>query len=158
MQLSRAGSRLSMSFDDPNLVAFGGLAPAMALAQRAGLSGLVADRCTRSAVPGSANAHVKVPALVAGMLAGADCIDDLDLLRHGGMGRLFAGVRAPSTIGTFLPTLTFGHVRQLDSVASAFLVGLTGWSTLLPVQSQLVFLDVDDTIRETHGYAKQGAS
>ena len=57
------------------------------------------------------NAHLKVPALVAGMVAGADSIDDMDVLRHGGMDRLFTGVRAPSTLGTFLRTFTFGHVR-----------------------------------------------
>ena len=61
---------------------------------------------------GGANGHLKVPALVAGMVAGADSIDDMDLLRHGGMGRLFTGVRAPSTLGIFLRTFTFGHVRQ----------------------------------------------
>jgi hypothetical protein len=147
-----------MSFDDPNLVAFGGLAPAMALAERAGLSGLVETRCTPADVPGSANAVLKVPALVAGMLAGADSIDDMDLLRHGGMPVLFEGLRAPSTLGTFLRTFAFGHVRQLDSVASAFLVGLNRCAGLLPPRPQLVFVDVDDTIRETHGYAKQGAA
>ena len=57
------------------------------------------------------NAHLKVPALVAGMVAGADSNDDMDVLRHGGMDRLFTGVRAPSTLGTFLRTFTFGHVR-----------------------------------------------
>jgi hypothetical protein len=158
MQLSHAGSRLSASFDDPNLVAFGGLAPVMALAERAGLSGLVESRCTRADAPGSANAVLKISALVAGMVAGADSIEDMDLLRHGGMDLLFTGVRAPSTLGTFLRTLSFGHVRQLDSVASAFLVGLTRWAPLLPVGSGVVFCDVDDTIRETHGYAKQGVA
>ena len=72
------------------------------------------------------NAVLKIPALVAGMVAGADSIDDMDLLRHGGMDRLFGGVRAPSTLGTFLPTFTFGHVRQLDSVAAS------SWPSSLP--------------------------
>jgi len=80
-----------------------GLAPAMALAQRAGLVDLVAEHLTLKAV-GGVNAHLKVPALVAGMLAGADSIDDMDVLRHGGMGRLFTGIRAPSTMVTFLRT------------------------------------------------------
>ena len=61
---------------------------------------------------------MKVTALVAGMVAGADSIEDMDLLRHGGMGRLFTGVRAPTTLGTFLRAFTFGHVRQLDAVAA----------------------------------------
>ena len=72
-----------------------------------------------------------MPALVAGMVAGADCIEDMDLLRHGGMGRLFGGVRAPSTLGTFLRAFTFGHVRQLDAVAARLLVGLTKHAPLL---------------------------
>ena len=59
-----------------------------------------------------------MPALVAGMVAGADRIDGMGLLRHGGMARLFAGPRAPSTLGTFLRAFTLGHVRQLDAVAS----------------------------------------
>ena len=58
--------------------------------------------------------------LVAGMLAGADSIEDMGLLRHGGMGRLVVGVRAPSTLGTFLRAFTFGHVRQLDAVAGGY--------------------------------------
>ena len=78
------------------------------------------------------NAQLKVPALVAGMVAGADSIDDMDLLRHGGMGRLFGGVRAPSTLGTFLRSFTFGHVRQLDAVASRLLVDLAARAPLLP--------------------------
>ena len=63
--------------------------------------------------PGGQNAVLKVLALVAGMVAGADSIEDMGLLRHGAVRRLFAGVRAPSTLGTFLRTFTFGHVRQL---------------------------------------------
>ena len=62
--------------------------------------------------------------MIGGMLAGADSIDDLDLLRHGGMGRLFAGVRAPSTLGTYLRSFTHGHVQQLDAVSSRLLAGL----------------------------------
>jgi len=78
-------------------------------------------------------------------------------LRHGGMGRLFTGVRAPSTLGTFLRTFTFGHVRQLDAVASRLLVNLAGCVPLLPGAGELAYVDVDDTVRATHGYAKQGA-
>ena len=65
---------------------------------------------------GGGNACLKILALVAGMIAGADSIEDMGLLRHGAMRRLFTGVRAPSTLGTFLRTFTFGHVRQLDAV------------------------------------------
>ena len=142
-------------FDDPNLVSCAGLAPVVALGQRCGLSALVADKLT-VAQTGGVNAAVKVPALVAGMVAGADSIDDMDLLRHGGMGRLFCGVRAPSTLGTFLRSFTFGHVRQLDSVASALLTRLAAASPLLPAAGEVTYVDVDDTVREVHGYAKQG--
>ncbi len=98
-----------------------------------------------------------MPALVTGMVAGADSIEDMDLLRHGGLGRLFEGVRAPSTLGTFLRTFTFGHVRQLDAVAARFLARLGEAAPLLPGVEALCLVDVDDTIRATHGYAKQGA-
>jgi hypothetical protein len=91
------------------------------------------------------------------MLAGADSIDDMALLRHGAMSRLFTGVRAPSTLGTFLRAFTFGHVRQLDAVASRLLVNLAGWAPLLPGAAELAYVDVDDTLRQTYGYAKQGA-
>jgi hypothetical protein len=143
-------------FDDPNLVSCAGLAPVLALAERSGLQQLVAEH-VRIDQPGGSFAEVKVPALVAGMVAGADCIDDMDLLRHGGTGRLFSGVRAPSTLGTFLRTFTFGHVRQLDAVASRLLVNLAGRAPLLPGAAELAYIDVDDTVRQTFGYAKQGA-
>ena len=80
-----------------------------------------------------------------------------DLLRHGAVGRLFGGVRAPSTLGTFLRSFTFGHVRQLDSVAASMLARLARATPLLPDADQVAFVDVDDTVRATHGYAKQGA-
>jgi hypothetical protein len=143
-------------FDDPNLVSCAGLAPVLQLAERAGLQQLVAGH-VRIDRPGARNAHLKVPCLVAGMVAGADSIGDMDLLRHGAMGRLFGGVRAPSTLGTFLRSFTFGHVRQLDAVASRLLVGLAGRAPLLPGAEVLAYLDVDDTVRQTYGYAKQGA-
>jgi hypothetical protein len=147
---------LSAVFDDPNLVSCAGLAPVMALAARAGLHALVGEH-VRIDAAGGANPRVKVAALVTGMVAGADSIDDMDLLRHGGMGRLFDGARAPSTLGTFLRAFTFGHVRQLDAVAARLLGNLAAHTPLLPGAEQVAYLDVDDTVRETHGYAKQGA-
>jgi hypothetical protein len=131
---------LSATFDDPNLVSAAGLAPVVSLAQFCGLGDLVADKLTLKA-KGGVNAQLKVPALVAGMVAGADSIDDMDLLGHGGMDRLFAGIRAPSTLGTFLRAFTFGHVRQLDSVAAAFLTRLAAATPLLPGADQVTYLD-----------------
>ena len=81
----------------------------------------------------------------------------MDLLRHGGMRRVFDEVRAPSTLGTFVRAFTFGHVRQLDSLAASLLVGLAQRTPLLPAADQIAFVDIDDTIRGTHGYTKQGA-
>jgi hypothetical protein len=149
----------SAVFDDPSLVSHAGLVPAVALASRAGLADLT-DRFLT--VPGGAGhaAALKVTALVAGMVAGADSIDDLDILRHGGMPRLFTGVRAPSTLGTFLRAFTFGHVRQLGAVAAAMLARLAFLVDILSGHDDhrdaVTWLDVDDTMRETHGYAKQG--
>ena len=156
MQLSHAPGEISAVFDDPNLVSCAGLAPVVALAQRCGLAELVVDKLTLPS-RGGANAHLKVSALVAGMVAGADSIDDMDLLRHGGMDRLFTGVRAPSTMGTFLPTFTFGHVRQLDSVAASLLTELAANTPLLAGADQVTFVDVERAVRATHGYPKQGA-
>jgi len=143
-------------FDDPNLVSCAGLAPVLQLAERAGLQRLVGEHL-QLGKPGGVNVHLKVPALVGGMIAGADSIDDMDLLRHGAMSRLFAGVRAPSTLGTFLRAFSFGHVRQLDAVASRLLINLARQAPLLPGADQLAYLDVDDTLKQTYGYAKQGA-
>jgi hypothetical protein len=156
MQLSHAGPVRSAIFDDPTLVSTAGLVPALALAQRAGLGELARRHLS---VPGGAGtaAGAKVSALVAGMVAGADSIADMGLLRHGGMDRLFEGVRAPSTLGTFLRAFTFGHVRQLDAVAARFLTGLCGQAPLITTSEPISYLDIDDTVRATFGYAKQGA-
>src|SRR3954471_9875374 len=156
MRLSHGSLALSATFDDPNLVLVGGLPPVVALAQDCRLGDLVGEKLTLPA-KGGVNAQLRVPVLVAGMVAGADSIDDMDLLRHGGMDRLFAGIRAPSTLGTFLRAFTFGHVRQLGSVATAFLTALSDRTPLLVGADQVTYLDLDDTMRETHGYAKQGA-
>ncbi|HEX8759152.1 MAG TPA: IS1380 family transposase [Pseudonocardiaceae bacterium] len=156
MRLSHARRAVSVRFDDPNLVSCAGLAAVLALAARCGLGGLVAEG-VRIAAKGGANAAAKIVALVAGMVAGADSISDMDLLRHGGMGRLFDEVRAPSTLGTFLRLFTFGHVRQLDAVAAGLLARLVTAAPVLSGVGQVAFVDLDDTVRATYGYAKQGA-
>jgi len=153
----RVPHKFTAEFDDDNLLARAGLVPVMALAESAGLSGLAREHVT---VPGSSgsNADVKVPSLVAGMLAGADSISGMDLLRHGGMDRAFTARRAPTTLGTHLRGYTFGHVRQLDAVASRVLTGLAARVPgMLAGGDEVAFVDIDDTIRTTHGYAKQGA-
>jgi hypothetical protein len=96
-----------------------------------------------------------VAALVAGLVAGTDSIEDMDLLRHGGMGWLFTGIYAPSTLGSFLHAFAFGHVRQLDAVASGVVVNLAAAGPLLPDAARITYLDGDDTTGATFGYAKQ---
>jgi hypothetical protein len=156
MQVSHAAPAVSAVFDDPNLVSCAGLVPVLGLAEECGLRRLIGQRLTLRE-RGGVNAHLKVPALVAGMVAGADSIDDMDLLRHGGMDRLFTGVRAPSTLGTFLRSFTFGHVRQLDAIAATLLARLAERTPLLPDGDTVAFVDIDDTTKKTYGYAKQGA-
>lgn len=104
-----------------------------------------------------ANAGLKVTALVAGMVAGADSIDDMALLRHGGMKKLFAGAYAPSTLGSFLRAFTFGHVRQLDALAARWLVNVAAAAPIASGIDDYALIDIDDTIKEVHGYRKQGS-
>ena len=156
MQLSHTRRVGSAVFDDPNLVSAAGLVPVVTLATAAGLGGL-ADAYLSVPTDKGANAGAKVTSLVAGMVAGADSIDDMALLRHGGMGRLFDRAYAPSTLGSFLRAFTFGHVRQLDAVASRFLIALAARTPVAAGADGPVLLDVDDTIIEVHGYGKQGA-
>jgi hypothetical protein len=143
-------------FDDPNLVSSAGLIPVMELAESCDLHGIIGERVR---IPGDkgANGSGKVAAIVAGMLTGADSIDDLDVLRHGGMPALFSGVYAPSTLGEFLRAFTHGHVRQLQAASREFLVGLAGRTRLLPGAGAVTFIDVDSLLRRVYGKKKQGA-
>src|SRR6266699_6331112 len=104
------------SFDDPDLVSRGGLVPGMPWAQRWGLADLAGEH-VRITSPAGVNPGLKIPCLVAGMAAGADSIDDMDVLRHGAMAEVFGGIRAPSTLGSFLRSFTWGNVRQVNAVA-----------------------------------------
>ncbi len=159
MQLSHSRPVVSAVFDEPNLVSAVGLVPVMGLAARAGL-GELADQWLSVPTDKGANAGLKISSLVAGMVAGADSIDDMALLRHGGMGKVFAAAYAPSTLGSFLRAFTFGHVRQADAVASRFLINLAEETSLLGSRdaTETVMVDIDDTIVEVHGYQKQGAA
>jgi hypothetical protein len=127
-----------------------------ALADRVRLRTLADRHLSLPNGPGVA-AGAKVMSLVAGMVAGADSIDDMDLLRHGGMPRLFSGVRAPSTLGTFLREFRFGHVRQLDAVHARVTASLAKQVPLLHGADQVAYVDLDDTVKQTYGYQKQGA-
>ena len=159
MRLSHTRPVVSATFDEPNLVSAAGLVPLMALARRAGLRALADERMSVPTDKG-ANAGLKLSSLVAGMTAGADSIEDMALLRHGGMGKIFTGAYAPSTLGSFLRSFAFGHVRQADAVASRFLLNLAEHTELLGrgEDAGTVLVDIDDTIVEVHGYQKQGAA
>jgi hypothetical protein len=157
MRLSHDPLKISASFDDPNLVSRAGLVPVMGLAERAGLEALAGEHM-RVAGPCGANTAVKVGCLVAGMAAGADSIDDMDVLRHGAMGELFDGIRAPSTLGSFLRCFTWGNVRQVEKVSRLLLAQLAGRAPLLPGAGQLAFVDMDSSQRRVYGHKKQGAA
>lgn len=146
-----------MSCSDPNLVASAGLVPLVRLAERCELAVLV-RRHVRLGVSTGANPAGKAMTLVAAMCAGAGCIDDADMLRTGGFGRLFGGIYAPSTLGSFLRSFTHGHVRQLQGAARRFTANLIGHTGLIPPGEPIVFLDIDSKVKQVYGPAKQGAS
>src|SRR6266540_874929 len=157
MRLLHDPLKISASFDDPDLVSRAGLVPVMALAERAGLHGLT-RRHVRIAGRAGAYPEVKVACLVAGMAAGADSTGDMDLLRHGAMPDLFGGVRAPSTLGSFLRSFTGGNVRQLEQVSRELPPELARRAPLLPGADQLAFAGIDSMQRRACGYKKQGAA
>ena len=156
MRLLHDLAKIHATFDDPNLVSRAGLVPVMALAQGAGLGDLVAEH-VRIARRCGVNPQVKVPAIVAGMIGGADSIDDLGLLRHGAMGALFGGVRAPSTLGSFLRSFTWGNVLQLGKVSRVVLGELVRRAPVLPGKDVLAFVDIDSQQKRVYGHKKQGA-
>jgi hypothetical protein len=151
----------SAVFDDDHLVSCAGLVPVMTLAEQTGLAHLF-DEKVRISAPriksGAANPAPKLATVVAGMVAGADSIDDIDVVRSGGMKTLFDGVYAPSTLGTLLREFTFGHARQLESVLRSHLVALCERVDLLSGADQRMFIDIDSLLRPVYGHAKQGAS
>src|SRR5215469_6394535 len=157
MRLLHDPLRISATFDDPDLVSRAGLVPVMALAERAGLEALVRRHVTITAKTG-VYPEIKAGCLVAGMAAGADSIEDMDLLRHGAMPDLFGGVRAPSTLGSFLRSFTWGNVRQLEAAGRELLAELARLVPLLPGADQLAFVDIDSMQRRVYGHKKQGAA
>ena len=114
--------RTRIVFDDHRLVANAGLLLPATLAQHLGLRELVDRHLDLGGAPGRANTGDKLLTLVASALAGGDCIDDADALRAGGTARVLGCVvKAPSTLGTFLRSFSWGHVRQLDRVSRQLL-------------------------------------
>ena len=156
MQASHELSRVSVSFDEPNLVSHAGLVPVAELAQRLRVGERIDETVTLAGAVG-ANSGAKALTVIGSVLAGGDCIDDVDLLRSGALPELFDGVRAPSTVGTWLRALRWGHVRQLDAVARTLLV--EAWRAGAgPAPGADLTVDLDSTICEVYGLAKQGAA
>jgi hypothetical protein len=157
MRLLHTAAKTHAAFDDPNLVSHAGLVPAVRLAENVGLEELVTEHVHVAAKVG-ANPGLKVGSLVAGMIAGAECIDGMDLLRHGAIPATFGGIRAPSTLGSFLRAFDHGNVRQLAAVHRRLLGRLAGQTPLLPGAETLAFIDVDSVQRRVYGATKQGAA
>ena len=148
--------RIQIAFDDHRLVANAGLLLPVTLAQHLGLRELVDHHLDLGSAPGRANTGDKMLTLVASALAGGDCIDDADALRAGGtVSVLGCMVKAPSTLGTFLRSFRWGHVRQLDRVSRQLLA--RAWAAGAGPGDSPLTIDLDSTICETYGLAKEGA-
>ena len=148
--------RIEIAFDDHRLVANAGLILPVTLAHHLGLGELVDRHVHLGDAPGRANAGDKVLTLVASALAGGDCIDDADVLRAGGTEQVLGcTVKAPSTLGTFLRSFQWGHVRQLDRVSREALA--RAWSDGAGPGDEPLTIDLDSTICETYGLSKEGA-
>lgn len=157
MSKSAMLDRLRLVADDENGVSGAGLLTAATLGQRLGLGQLLSERVT---VPGSAGAHPEEKCLtvIHGLLAGADCIDDLDVLRAGSSAAVLGHrVAAPSTVGTFLRAGTYGHARQLDVVAGQLFARAAAIEALPAAAGAEVFVDIDATHCVSFGLGKQGA-
>ena len=148
--------RIRVAFDDHLLVANAGLILPATLALRLGLGELVDRHVDLGCAPGRANTGDKLMTLVASALAGGDCIDDADALRSGGTARVLGCVvKAPSTLGTFLRSFRWGHVRQLARVSRELLA--RAWAAGAGTGDGPLTIDLDSTICETYGLAKEGA-
>jgi len=146
-----------VEFDDERAVADAGIVLAATLARRLGIETLVDQTVDLGERPGAANAGAKVMTLISAMALGADCIDDCDLLRAGRTGQVLGHpVAAPSTLGTFLRSFTFGHVRQLDRVLGETLT--RAWAAGAGPGDDRLVVDVDSFVGEVHGRGKQGAA
>ena len=156
MRSSHSLDRLDTAFDDDRLVADAGLLLPATLAQHLGLRELVDEHLDLGDKPGRANPGDKLLTLVMSALAGGDCIDDANALRAGGTERILGfRVKAASTLGTFLRSFRWGHVRQLDRVSRELL--RRAWVAGAGPGAASLTIDLDSTICETYGLAKEGA-
>jgi len=148
-------------FDEENLVSHAGLVPVLELAEQAGLSQLLNEHVRfvdERVKSGAANPTPKLTSIIAAMAAGADSIDDLDVIRAGGMKHLFDGVYAAATLGILLREFTHGHTRQLSAVLRRHLIALAAQTPILHGIDERAFIDIDSLLRPVYGHSKQGAS
>src|SRR6266496_399053 len=157
MQSSHTLDQLDIAFDDTHAIANAGLLLPATLAERLGVEQAADALIDLGDRPGAAHPGRKLLTLVHSMLAGADCIDDADLLRCGATSQVLGHrVMAPSTLGTFLRAFTFGHTRQLDRVCETALS--RAWAAGAGPGDGPMTMDLDSTVCEVHGYHKQGAA
>jgi hypothetical protein len=157
MQSSHSLSRLSVAFSDRHAVANAGLILPATLAEKLGLRDLIDHHVHLGSAPGAANAGVKAMTLIYSALSGGDCIDDAALLRSGSTQAVLGGeLRAPSTLGTYLRSFTFGHALQLDAVSRHLLA--RAWGAGAGPGAAPLTIDIDSTICETYGLTKAGGS
>jgi hypothetical protein len=157
MRCSHSLDRLDTAFDDDRLVADAGLLLPATLAHRLGLKEIVETHLDLGAAPGRAHVGDKFLTLVMSALAGGDCIDDAGALRAGGTDRILGfTVKAASTLGTFLRSFRWGHVRQLDAVSRHLLA--RAWAAGAGPGDGPLTIDLDSTICETYGLRKEGGS
>jgi hypothetical protein len=144
-------------FDDPTLVADAGLILPATLMVRLGLEALINRSVHLVDRVGGARPGRKVLTLIASILVGGSHIDHANRLRAGATQKVLPfRVMAPSTLGTFLRAFTFGHVRQLDAVIAEAI--RRAWALGAGPAGSPMTIDVDSTICEVHGKAKQGAA
>jgi hypothetical protein len=157
MPSSQTLDRVGLAFDDHRLIDHAGLLLPATLAAHLGLRALVERHVDLGAAPGRANVGDKLLTLVASALAGGDCIDDADALRAGGTEDVLGHrVKAASTLGTFLRSFRWGHVRQLDAVSRRLLA--RAWAAGAGPGAAPSTIDLDSTICETYGLCKEGGT
>jgi hypothetical protein len=155
MRSSHSLDPIRVMFDDEHLVADAGLIQTATLAQHLGLEALFTEHVDLGDAPGRANVGLKALTIIDSVLAGGDCIDDCDILRAGATSVVLGhGLRAPSTLGTFLRSFSWGHARQLDKVSGHALT--RAWQAGAGPGDGPVTIDIDSSIHETYGLAKQG--
>ena len=157
IRVPRQLDSVAPAFDDERLIANAGVLLPVTLMGRLGTEELVDQSVDLGERPGAARPGRKACSLIAVMLLGADSIDDTDVLRSGATERLLGHkAMAPSTLGTFLRSFSFGHVRQLDRVLEKLIK--RAWKAGAGPGTERLVIDIDSFIGPVHGYDKQGAA